>query len=244
MRDLEAYQQDYTALPFEDTQARYRKRKILETLSRLRPRLLLEVGCGLDPIFNHYRDFDACTVIEPVKAFAQNARVQAKGLPVIVVPGMLEDEVDQLKASSYDFILLSSLLHEIADSRVLLATVAALCGPNTIVHVNVPNAASLHRLLAVAMGLIPSVYTPSITQQRMQQTHTFDIASLAQLVETNGFEVVEQGSFFIKPFTHAQMATLHSSGFISDAMLDGFYQLGEHFPGNGSEIFMNLRRRA
>ena len=78
-------------------------------------------------------------------------------------------------------------------------------------------------------------------QQRMQQAHTFDVDSLGSLVAQNGFQVVEQGTFFIKPFAHAQMALLRESGLVTDAMLDGLYSLSRHLPEHGSEIYMNLK---
>ena len=56
-----------------------------------------------------------------------------------------------------------------------------------------------------------------------------------------GFKVIEQGSFFVKLFTHAQMASLQASGVVTDAMLDGLYQLSKHFPEHGSEIYMNIQ---
>jgi hypothetical protein len=62
-------------------------------------------------------------------------------------------------------------------------------------------------------------------------------------VTTHGFEVLAKGSFFIKPFTHAQMASLQETGFLSEKMLDGLYRLSDRFPANGSEIWMDLGRR-
>jgi 2-polyprenyl-3-methyl-5-hydroxy-6-metoxy-1,4-benzoquinol methylase len=244
VRDLDAYQREYGKLPFEESQARYRKRRIIESIARYRPRSILEVGCGFDPLFNHYRDYERCTVVEPGDDFARNARECAKALEgITIVHGSLERNLAILSVTPYDFVALSSLLHEISDSKTLLDATAQLCGPGTIVHVNVPNALSIHRLLAVEMGLIQSVYERSQTQERMQQKQTFDAHSLAALVFESGFEIVEQGTFFIKPFTHAQMASLQTSGLLTEPMLEGLYKLSKHFPDNGSEIFMDLRLR-
>ena len=244
VRNLDVYQENYASLPFEESQARYRKRKILDSLAKYQPRSILEIGCGLDPIFNYYANFDRCTIVDPGDDFVRRAREQAQAHhATTIVHGTLEDNVDLLLAAHYDFILLSSLLHEIRDSKSLLDATARLCGPTTIVHINVPNARSFHRLLALEMGIIGDLFEQSQTQQRMQQSHTFDIESLAKLVSQSGFQVIEQGSFFIKPFTHAQMASLQAAGLMTDLMLDGLYELSKHFPDNGSEIFMNVRLR-
>jgi hypothetical protein len=140
-------------------------------------------------------------------------------------------------------ILLSGLLHEVQDCNELLSATAKLCGSNTVLHINVPNAASFHRLLALEMGLVQSVYAQSKTQKQMQQSHTFDLTSLAKLTSESGFAIVEQGSFFVKPFTHAQMAALQENEMLNDRMLDGLYNMSKYFPGNGSEIYMNLKLR-
>jgi len=245
VRNLDIYQENYASLPFEQSQARYRKRKIVESLEKHQPRAILEIGCGLDPIFNHYAAFDHCTIIEPGDDFVRLARDQARSDDAIaVVHGTLEENVETLLKTRYDFIILSSLLHEVGDSKRLLDAAARLCSPTTIVHINVPNARSFHRLLALEMGLIGDLFEKSATQRRMQQSHTFDVDSLAELASQSGFQVVEQGTFFIKPFTHAQMGSLQAAGLVTDLMLDGLYGLSSHFPDNGSEIFMNVRLRA
>lgn len=242
MRDLKNYQESYASLPFEETQARYRKRKILETLSAYRPRSILEIGCGLDPFFNHYTEFDSFTVVEPCEQFFYDASEQANGNSnVTVVRGTLQENISLLSSRNYDMILMSSLLHEIPDAASLLCATAKLCNAQTIVHLNVPNAKSFHRVLALEMGLITNLYEKSEIQLQMQQSHTFDLESLAKLSMACGFKVIEQGSFFVKLFTHAQMASLQTSGVVTDAMLDGLYQLSKHFPEHGSEIYMNIQ---
>jgi 2-polyprenyl-3-methyl-5-hydroxy-6-metoxy-1,4-benzoquinol methylase len=245
MRDLGAYQRDFRELPFERTQERFRKKKVMEVMERYQPASVLEIGCGLDPFFNHYRAFRRFTVIEPGAEFVRIAREQSAQMPgVMVVQGSLEDSLDILSRESYDMILMGSLLHEVPDCKGLLDAVQKLCGAATIVHVNVPNALSLHRLLAVEMSLIADPYERSATQQKMQQTHVFDLAMLEALAHECGFDVVDRGSFFIKPFTHAQMAALQKTGFLTEGMLEGLYGLARALPGHGSEIFVDLRSRS
>ncbi len=242
-RDLSAYTADYLALPFEPIQAAYRRRRVLTEVAKVQPARLLEVGCGASPLFTDLPGV-ACTVVEPAPAFVQGARALAEGLDgVRVIQGYLE----QLRepAGEYDMIVVSCLLHEVPDPQALLGTVHRLCAPDTVVHVNVPNARSLHRLLAVAMGLIPHVYVPSATQQLMQQRATpYDRDALAEALTRAGFSVIEEGSLFIKPFAHPQMQGLVDQGFLTASMLDGLDRLCEAMPAFGSEIWMNVRRPA
>lgn len=243
MRDLQAYQSNYENLPFEATQVQYRKRKINEIVTSLKPQSILEVGCGEAAFFNDCDAYTQFTVIEPAEQFYQKAKQEAASDErVKVVLGTVQAQVDLLQAQAYDLILMTSLLHEIEDSASLLQTIKTLCDSQTVVHINVPNAKSFHRLLALEMGLIDSIYTQSAVQKTMQQAHTFDLDALTELVKQCGFKVLDSGSFFVKPFTHQQMSSLQAQGFLTQQMLDGLYGLSQHLPDNGSEIFVNIQK--
>ena len=240
MRDLDRYQSDYAKLPFELQQVRYRKRMTLEILRRYGARRILEVGCGLDPIFTHFTDFESVDIIEPSEAFFRAAEKTGKTLPgVRLHAGTLETEASRLIGRDFDFILMSSLLHEVERPRELLLLARSLCTDCTILHLVVPNARSLHRLLALEMGLIDSIFARSANQETLQQHGTYDVEGLTELVRSCDLSVVESGSFFVKPFTHAQMAELMASGFLTTRMLDGLYRLTKYLPEFGSEIYVN-----
>lgn len=243
-RDMEGYSRSYHELPFEATQLEFRRRLVLEQIASHMPASVLEVGCGMLPLF---LDLDAAldvTVIEPSAQFAGHARQLAQGRgSVRIVERFVEDVEAPLRDGGHDLIVVSSLLHEVERPERLLSALQRHCHERTVVHVNVPNALSLHRLLAVEMGLIDDPFTLSATQQRMQQHSTFDLDSLVALVESQGFEVFGKASYFIKPFTHAQMQALCDSGFMTPAMLRGLSGLVRHLPAFGSEIYVNARPR-
>lgn len=237
----EDYEQAYDAHRFETVQSNFRKRMLLDLLRRLRPRSILEVGCGLDTFAGHWREADRFVVVEPRPGFAEKARADMADRPeVTVIEAYIEAAAPTLDGP-FDLIILSGLLNEIADCRPLLRAVAGLAGPSTIVHVNVPNARSLHRLLAVRMGLISSVLEASEAQRAFQQPWIFTMESLTELVLSCGFSVVEKGSYFVKPFAHSQMQTLQEAGFLTPGMLEGLWGLSEDLPDHGSEIFVNLK---
>ncbi|SCZ87082.1 class I SAM-dependent methyltransferase [Nitrosomonas mobilis] len=242
-QEIEAYQSAYSASSFEEMQARYRKRLLLELLEQRQPKRILEVGCGWDTIANAWQGFEHLCIVEPGSKFAEKAKNDvAHNSNVKVVREFLENAIDVLK-DNYDLILLSSLLHEVPDAEALLLSARALCSDHTLIHVNVPNAKSLHRLLALEMGLINSLCVPSGLQKTFKQPRIFDLQSLKALAVLTGFDVMSEGSFFVKPFSHAQMHTLMQTGFATQAMLDGLWSLTKHFPEHGSEIYINLQRK-
>lgn len=243
MRDLDRYQADYAALPFESIQAAYRRRRVMENLIRFGAKHILEVGCGTEPLFLHHPGFRSMHVVEPAQQFHAKALAAANGRPdVCVLLGSLQQLVPVLKEKAFDCIVLSSLLHEVPDPAALLASARALCAKNTTLHIYLPNANSFHRLLAREMGLIKDIHELSATQSQMQQSATYDSETLGALLKGAGLDVLETGSFFIKPFTHAQMAALREQGLLTDAMLEGLYAMGRHLPDIGSELYAIARK--
>lgn len=238
-RDIADYTAQYQRLPFEPIQAAFRRRRVLGEIARRAPARLLEVGCGHAPLFTDLRGMDV-TVVEPSPLFAAHAReLAAARADVTVVEGYIEQCAARLPV--FDMVVVSCLLHEVPDPQALLGAVKAVCGRATDLHVNVPNAQSLHRLLAVAMGLIPAPDALSSTQQRMQQRFTYDADSLDAELARAGFAVCDRGPIFVKPFTHAQMQRLVDDGFMTPQMLDGLDRLAQSLPGLGSEIWVNAR---
>lgn len=140
-----------------------------------------------------------------------------------------------------DFLICSSLLHELEKPDDMLLAIHDSMDEKSVVHINVPNANSLHRILARDMRMISDVHSLSRQNIKLQQQTVFDLDSLISLVESCGFEVIDQGSYFVKPFTHKQMQQMLDEKIISEETLDGFYKLTEQLPVYGSEIFVNCR---
>jgi ubiquinone/menaquinone biosynthesis C-methylase UbiE len=242
-RDLESYEREYADSGFEVVQARLRKRMLVELLERERPQRVLEVGCGADTIANHWPPGSELVIVEPAVGFAAMARAATTSMPQVeVMEATLEQAAPALAHRTFDMVLVSGLLHEVADCDQLLDSVHRICSPGTLVHVNVPNARSIHRLLGLEMGVIEDVTQLSAMQLKLQQFRTFTLESLTELVTARNFSVVDSGSYFVKPFTHGQMEWLQKAGFLTPEMLDGLWGLARHLPAHGSEIYLNMRR--
>ena len=160
-------------------------------------------------IRNDLHGIESLTIVEPSRLFLAKAKQDSAFWPDVqthLVCGFFENEASVLAGRHYDLILISSLLHEVTQPSVFLKQVRTLCAPHTIIHVNVPNALSLHRLLAVSAGMIPQ---PDILSQRnimLQQHHVYTFEALKNmLISAGDIQVLEKGSYFIKPFTHEQM---------------------------------------
>jgi SAM-dependent methyltransferase len=232
---------------FEATLVEARQRLILELLEHRRPRRILEAGCGAQLISEKAAaagiPFDRWIVIEPAGDFVEIVEAFARREPRVAVRcGFFEDEVAPLleQEGSFDLVLLSGLLGELADPASALRAARDAVGKSGVVHINVPNAYSLHRRLARAMGLISDEHDMSDRNKALRQYRNYDPDSLRADVEAAGLRVQESGGYFLKPFTHAQMEDV--TRLLGHEILPGLWQLGRELPELASEIFVNAVR--
>lgn len=247
MRDLQSYSHEYSNQPFESYQVEYRKRMVVDIIRRNNHKTILEVGCALNPLFEFFTDFEQLTILEPSKLFfdktVEDIAKKDLGSKVEIFNNYFEDDIESVNSTNYDLIIISALIHEIPDLKKFFTRLQELVKPGTVVHIDVPNGNSLHRLLAVEMGLIKSQMEMSDFNVQFQQNRVFDLNSLEKLVTDYDFEVIEKGSYFIKPFTHSQMQKMMDNNIIDTKVLDGFYNLIKHFPDLGSEIYINFKNK-
>lgn len=244
IRDYAAqYQSDYG---FEYHMVRARQQLILHLLAELRPRSVLEIGCGDDQLIEAAReaDFAKWVIVEPSEAFASKAReVAVDEKRLSVVPGFFPDCAAELAAytreGGYDLLICSSLLHEVADPVGMMDAARDLVNIGGWVHVNVPNAQSLHRRLARAMGLIGREEELSERNLKFGHHRVLDRAGLADLVQSVGLNPVQEGGYMLKPFTHQQMDLIP---FLSNQLTEGLNILGSELPDLASEIYVNCQR--
>lgn len=245
MRDIKDYTDKYEEWPFEKYQVQYRRKKVIELLEQYKHDSILEVGCGMEPLFQFYHNYRCMTIVEPSDMFYENAKrlADACDREIYIVNGNVEDKTEELQSRHYDYIIISSLLHELEDPRRVLEEIGKLCTGDEVIHVNVPNAYSLHRILAYEAGLIPDLYAKSQQQKKMQQNSTFDLQSITELAGKAGFNVIAEGTYFPKVFTHGQMQTLMDMNILNEQILDGFYQMEKYLPEFGSELYVQLKKR-
>ena len=241
-RDINKYTKDYLNHDFEDTMIYYRRKKILEILNKYNPEKILEVGCGTQSVFDFYNNYETFVVVEPSKQFCEMIKKSKNyNSKVTIINDFLENKAESLKNEKFDFIILSGLLHEVTEPIKMLKCIKQLCNNNTLVHINVPNAHSMHLLWAYKSGLIEKIGNLTEVAKHFQQHTTFTLESLVKMVDSVNFSIIEKGSYFIKPFNHSKMQERVTLGIINKQLLDGLYKLTDYIPDMGAEIFINCR---
>lgn len=245
MRNIDDYERVYATEDndFEVYQAMYRKKRVLESLKKVPEQgVILEIGCGMDSIFNYYDAYSKFICVEPGTKFYEALLEQKKDDGRIVLINDFFENVTAQIDKQADCIICSSLLHEIEKPVDFLKLIREASSENTLVHINVPNAKSFHRVLAAKAGIIDDIHAMSSNNILLQQRTVFDLDTLQELIASVGeVEILEQGSYFPKPFTHKQMKACLDQGIIDRSILDGLYKMGEYMPELGSEIFVDFR---
>jgi len=245
-RDIEDYTENYLNSDFETIQVAYRKLELKKWINKYKHHSILEIGCGIDPFFTEldFNDYQYYCIVEPSKIFVNKVKsnIEKSNTKIEIINSFLEQcDIAALKKKKFDFIILSSLLHEVEKPIELLKQLKNVADNNTIIHINVPNVNSFHRLLALESGLIKDTKEKSMLNIGLQQNTNFDRNLLHKMVSELNLKIMDTGSYFIKPFTHKQMYSILNEGIINKNILDGLNNMTKYMPELGSEIFVNVK---
>jgi len=238
-RDYEKYETNYQNWSFEPVMVEYRRKVVIDSLSKYSHNNILEIGCGKEPLFKYFTDYSKMSIIEPCNSFYQHACSLKNSSNIDIYNDLFENLSDELKDKKFDFIIVSSLLHEVPDYIEFLKKIHSISTTTTTIHINVPNAYSFHRILASEMGLIDSVFKLSPLNIKMQQNNVFSLKSLTEELIKQKFNILETSSYFFKPFTNGQMDRMIENGIIDKSVLDGLSKINRYFPDFGAEVFIN-----
>lgn len=242
-RNIAEYEKDYldSVNGFEKYKVIYRRKKVLEIIDSFQPKSILEIGCGMEPLFC-YAGGRQFTIVEPSEKFCKNARtLSMENENITCIRGFFEEEADKLADKRYDMVICSGLLQEVPNPVKLIDAIKLVCDEKTVIHINVANMYSMHRLLGVELGILSNVFEQSEGNKRLQQNTNFDMKRLRKMVEDSGLDILEEGAYFIKPFSHKQMQAMIDQQIIDDNVLEGLYNLSKYMPQFGSEIYVNCR---
>ena len=242
-KNFDRYKISFDALPFERVQERYRRTELLKLLSTesIQGKEILEIGPGERSIGLDMLGENIFTIIEPIKEFADaNAALYLKEKPetrISIHSVLVEDYIISLPGQLFQYVLMSSNLHEFEDAQGILSILRKNLDDNSKIIIVVPNNESIHRILGVQLGFLDSTSSLTRTELQMQQKRNFSITSLSNLLESCGFRVEKIYTSFIKPWTHSQMQSRLDHKIIEEEELDMLYQLSGVFNPFGSEIF-------
>jgi SAM-dependent methyltransferase len=231
---------DYSAIydPDTDFDARYTMATVRRIAERVAPGdRVLELGCATGLMTEHLAGQGArVTGIDRSEAYLDRARARLGARATFIRAGLAEPGWEELAGGGYDHVLLCNLIHELPDPADLLRRAAGLLAPDGLVHLSLQNPDSIHRLVAVEMGLIDDVREVSERGDRFGTLGLWGVDDLARLAREAGLGVVAWEGVMLKPLPNGMMAELPPE------VLDGFERAARHLPAHCAMNLLVLAR--
>lgn len=207
----------------------YMVKYTFEVLSRyMRGAAILELGPaeGVMTEFLHQAATEL-TVVEGSELFCRD--LEERFASAVVVNSLFEEFQPDRK---FDTIVMGHVLEHVLDPVEILKRAKNWLNPGGIVFAAVPNARSLHRQAAVAMGLLET--ESSLNEADIHHGHrrVFDPESFRSAFYSAGLSVDVFGGYWLKPLSNAQLESW------TDDMISAFMFLGERYPDIAGELYV------
>ena len=154
---------------------------------------------------------------------------------LILHHSLIEDfEIEE----KFDTILLAHILEHLKSPISVLKRVSKWLETNGRIIIAVPNANSIHRLVAVKMGILGSPDQYSDRDIKLGHRRVYTLEKLSADIHSAGLTISETGGIFFKPLTNKQIDET-----FTEEMMDGFYKIGNDFPEYAAEIFAICQKK-
>ncbi|MFH5925039.1 class I SAM-dependent methyltransferase [Roseomonas xinghualingensis] len=202
-------------------------------------RRALEMGCHhgafsvlIEPLF------ETLEVVDVAEAFLERTRTRLS--PRAILHHALFEQFEA--APRFDAIFLSHVLEHLIDPVLVLARAREWLLPGGRMLIAVPNGLAPSRQIAVEMGLFPACTSFAEADIREGHRRVYLPDTLAADIRTAGLRIVDRGGILFKPLANFQMDRGLETGLISDAYLEGCYQLGLRYPDLCASLFIVAER--
>lgn len=195
----------------------------------------LQVGCAHGDQTSLLLDrFDRVTVVEGAPEFIEIAKARV-GDRARFVECLIEDfETDE----RYDTILFAHVLEHVVDPVVALRKLKSLLAPGGRLFLVVPNAEAASRRIAVKMGALTHLEALSPDDIAAGHRRVYRLDTLCRDAREADLSIAHTGGIFFKPLANFQFNQLMGGPLISDAFMDGCFELGLEHPTFCASIYV------
>jgi 2-polyprenyl-3-methyl-5-hydroxy-6-metoxy-1,4-benzoquinol methylase len=139
----------------------------------------------------------------------------------------------------YDHIVLTHVLEHITEPVAVLKKINEEWLSDTgRLFLVCPNANAPSRQIAVKMGLISHNSAVTLAEKEHGHQITYSLDTLERDAKLAGLRVIHRSGIFFKALANFQWDQLLQTDIISQAYLDGCYELGQQYPDLCSSIFL------
>lgn len=207
------------------------KRLIRFRYETIKPKLVGSRGLELGPAEGEMtqfliNDFEQLTIVEGAADLLAQIPARAN---LIKIHALFEEFQPE---HPFDSIILEHILEHVDDPVGLLSRVKNWLSPNGRLFLGVPNGNSIHRLVAVKMGLLDNPCQLNSRDHALGHRRVYTPETFRADIEKSGLKVLEMGGVYFKPLSNGQIQEHWT-----EEMIQGFYELGKDFPEHAAEIY-------
>lgn len=136
----------------------------------------------------------------------------------------------------FDDIIMSHILEHVENPVSVLKRAKKLLKDKGKIHIAVPNARSLHRMIGQKMGLIKRLDELTSNDQKMGHRRIYDKDSLKKDIKKAGLKVVGSEGVFLKPLSAYQIKNWDKN------ILDAFSKVAKSFSDYCSTIYFICKK--
>ncbi len=199
-------------------------------LEKLKGERILEMGCSNGVMTRALSNLPvSLDVVEGSKSYIDYVRKKVNK-NVRFFHSLFEDFTPQGK---YDAIIMASVLEHVDHPVKILRKVHSWLVSNGQLHIVVPNAYSIHRLIGVKMGIIKRPTELGQKDIEIGHKRVFTPKSLDRTIEVSGWKILEREGIFVKPLPNDQMETW------PEYVLEPLLKIGKHVPEMCVHLYRN-----
>ena len=172
--------------------------------------------------------FDDLTCVDASAQFCEQLR--GKFPKARIIESLFEEFEPDRK---YDNVVLTHVLEHVADPVDTLRSARKWVKDDGLVLACVPHANSVHRQMAVVMGLLAEENELNATDLGIGHRRVYDRPMLRRHFQQAGFKIKAEGGYWLKPISNAQIEATWT-----EAMLAAAMRVGERYPDIAAEIYV------
>ncbi len=224
---------------FDSVMAHYDVREITPNL---KGRTLLELGSNAGTVTQQLLLLaDELDIVEGSKvAIERSQRELGSDVGNVTFHYSLWEEFAPTKKYT-DIIFVRGLEHML-DPVDFLAKIRQWLTPGGRVHIIVPNAYSLHRMIMVAQGHLKDLYELRDRDFQVGHQRVYDGKELTKHVKESGFTIKECRGFFLKQVSTSQMGQIAMRP--DHPFVTACYEAGKILPDYGTQLYLIAENHA
>lgn len=213
--DLSVYEQDpYEAENLQSMKAYVENIIYYAQSSNLTDKTFLELGIGHSKTIEHLsKYFSSLTVLDIETSLIEKYK---KLYPSVKFINTFFEKFETSK--KFDYIGMGFVLEHVENPQDIIKKYKKILNKNGMIFVSVPNASSLHRIIANKAGLLEDIKQMSQTDKKYGHVRFLDYAEWIELFNSCGIKVVYSHGLYLKPFTTLQIEELSLAPSIKKAL--------------------------